>query len=215
MSLRRIISKKCPGKMLPESKQDKAVQALWECGGISLRNKRIISLLWRDNLTLAEAGKRFGLTRERVRQIEERAAEMVIPHILPYLVDAPSSPPPVPLTMETLQKHLESLYEERDRIRKEFRLRIRGTDTLRFLRLYGKYTGKIFRGEIKGKEGYQLRQEAWEKYRASLGEEEKALLGQYARLSREIKYVRRAMEKVAQGETVYRIKIPRPRRQNN
>ena len=42
------------------------------------------STLPTDPLTLQEVGNQFGISRERVRQLEERLKKQLIPHLAPF-----------------------------------------------------------------------------------------------------------------------------------
>jgi len=162
--------------------------------------EKIVFLQRLKGKTLEEIGKELGITRERVRQIEERAIRRLRERTVTYVAVPKEELPPPPLSVDDIEKLLGQVFRDQQNAWREFRDSFSPEQTMLW-RKYWLLGSRARRGE-NGKEQRAL---VWKEFTDSLTDEQRALWRAYRRASAYTKKVRAALQRAQEGRKVYAI----------
>jgi DNA-binding CsgD family transcriptional regulator len=147
--------------------------------------------------TLEEVGKKLGVTRERVRQIEARAIRRLRERTIKYISTELHPPPPPPLSVEDIERLLAHASRDQREAWRKFRDTFSPEQTM----LWRKYWLLGSRAR-RGRSVEEQRALVWKEFTNSLTDEQRALWRAYRRASAYTRKVRTALRRAREGRMV-------------
>jgi DNA-binding CsgD family transcriptional regulator len=158
---------------------------------------RSVFLQCLEGKTLEEIGRGLGITRERVRQIKERATRYLRRRTVTYVAVPKEELSPPPLSVDDIERLLGQAFRDQRNAWREFRDSFSPEQT----KLWQEYWLLGSRAR-RGENSKEQRSLVWEKFTNSLTNKQRELWRAYRRASAYTRKVRAALQRAREGRGV-------------